>query len=143
MLARPTGGIPSMAHRAPRPEVFVSATSGDLGPCRQFIRDGLLAIGCTPVEQGSFPPDARTVRAMLRARLAECDAMIHVVGMRYGAEPSERAPGEPRRSYTQLEVDVARELGLPVYVFVCGPDFPYADCEPEPEELQELQRAHR
>jgi uncharacterized small protein (DUF1192 family) len=122
--------------KTPRPEVFISATSQDLGACRQMI-------GCTPVEQTNFAPDSRSVREMLRRILAHCDAVVHVVGLRYGAEPQVRTDGEPRRSYTQLEYDMARELGIPVYVFLCGAGFPYAPCEPESELLQELQLLHR
>ena len=44
--------------------------------------------------------------------------MIHIAGRCYGAEPCERPAEAPRRSYTQLEYDLARELGKPVYVFV-------------------------
>ncbi|MCA9002675.1 MAG: DUF4062 domain-containing protein, partial [Planctomycetes bacterium] len=98
-------------HHAARPSIFISATSGDLRECRQLIKEALLTIGCIPVEQTNFPPDARTVREMLHARLAECQAVVHVAGLRYGAEPQERAAAEARRSYTQMEYDIAREMG--------------------------------
>ena len=126
-----------------RPVIFVSATSRDLSSCRQMIKEALLTLGCVPVEQRNFPPSAGSVRRMLRERLRTCQAVIHVAGEVYGSEPDERSPGEPRRSYTQLEFDMARELGLPVYVFVCVGGFPYDPHDPEPEELRELQRAHR
>ena len=127
----------------PRPEIFVSTTSTDLHSCRQRISDGLLTLGCVPVVQEYFPPDTHTVRVMLREKISACDAVIHLAGECYGAEPHERAPGEPRRSYTQLEYDLARELQKPVYIFVCGEGFPYDPHPPEPEELRALQRAHR
>ena len=59
-----------------RPEIFVSATSQDLRTCRQLIKEALLTLGCVPVEQTNFPPDARTVREMLRVKIAACDAVI-------------------------------------------------------------------
>lgn len=126
-----------------RPEIFVSTTSTDLRSCRQRIRDGLLTLGCVPVVQDNFPPDTHTVREMLREKIATCDAVVHLAGECYGAEPHQRAPGEPRRSYTQLEYDLARELQKPVYVFVCGEGFPYDPHPPEAEELRTLQQAHR
>ena len=126
-----------------RPEIFISATSKDLASCRQLVRDALLTLGCVPVTQDHFAPDARTVREMLRVRIAACDAVIHLAGECYGAEPFERAPNEPRRSYTQMEYDMARELKKPVYTFICAPDFPYEAHEPEPAELRALQDAHR
>jgi len=126
-----------------RPEVFISATSLDLRTCRQLIKEALLTLGCVPVEQTNFPPDARTVREMLRVKIAACDAVVHVAGEVYGAEPGERDPAEPRRSYTQLEYELAAELGKPVYVFVCGAGFPYDEHLPEDAERQALQQQHR
>lgn len=126
-----------------RPEVFISATSADLRSCREMIKQALLTLQCVPVEQTNFPPDYRTVRDMLRAKIAACDAVIHVAGVVYGAEPKERAPGEPRRSYTQLEYALARELKKPLYVFVCGEDFAYDEYAPEDDEKRALQQAHR
>jgi N6-adenosine-specific RNA methylase IME4 len=126
-----------------RPEIFVSATSQDLRTCRQLIKEALLTLGCVPVEQTNFPPDARTVREMLRAKITACDAVVHVAGEVYGAEPSARDPAEPRRSYTQLEYELATEFGKPVYVFVCGTGFPYDEHSPEDAERQALQQQHR
>ena len=108
-----------------------------------MIKNALLTLGCMPVEQTNFPPDSRTVREMLSAKIGGCNAVIHVAGEVHGAEPQEREPGSPRRSYTQMEYDIARELGKPVYVFVCGDGFPYDAHEPEPAELQALQAEHR
>lgn len=126
-----------------RPEVFVSATSSDLRTCRQLVKEALLTLGCVPVEQTNFPPDHRTVREMLRAKIAASDAVIHIAGICFGAEPLTRGPKEPRRSYTQLEFDLARELRKPLYVFVCSEDFAY-DPHPAEDELhRELQLAHR
>ena len=126
-----------------RPEVFISATSGDLRTCRQLVKESLLTLGCTPVEQTNFPPSATTVREMLRQKLHASDAVVHIAGVHYGAEPVECSPGEPRRSYTQLEYDLARELRKPVYVFICGADFPYDPAPPEDDEKRGLQLAHR
>ena len=126
-----------------RPEIFISATSSDLRSARQIVRDGLLSLGCLPMVQEHFPPDARTVRAMLRARLAECDAVVHIAGECFGAEPALENPDAPRRSYTQLEYDLARELRKPLYVFLCAERFPYDAHPAEPAAARELQQVHR
>jgi hypothetical protein len=78
-----------------RPEVFISATSKDLRGCRQVIKESLLTMGCTPVEQTNFAPDGGDVKKMLHRILAHCDAVIHVAGLRYGAEPQTAAPRKP------------------------------------------------
>ncbi|NOS87373.1 MAG: tetratricopeptide repeat protein, partial [Methylococcaceae bacterium] len=132
-----------------RPNVFISATSGDLRTVRGIVKDALLTIGCHPVEQTNFPPDYRTVHDMLYGKISACQALVHIVGLRYGAEP--QPLHNPRRSYTQLEYDIARDLQrkrgdkrFRVYVFVCAEGFPYDD-EPDEEdaEKRELQQQHR
>ena len=84
------------------PKVFISAVSGDLRGIRQIVKEALLTIHCHPVEQTNFAPDWRTVGAMLRGRIEDCQALIHIAGMRYGAEPDPATlpPGAARRSYT-------------------------------------------
>lgn len=126
-----------------RPDIFISATSADLRSCRQLVKEALLTLGCVPVEQGNFPPDYRSVREMLRARIAACDAVVHLAGACYGAEPREREVHQPRRSYTQMEYDLARELRKPLYIFICGDNFPYDEYAAEDAAKQELQQAHR
>ena len=125
------------------PRIFVGATSKDLISGRAIVTQALLMRDCMPVVQDQFPPDTRTIRAMLRRRIKDCDAVIHLVGECYGAEPRVREKGEPRRSYTQMEYDMARELKKPVYRFVCAPCFPYDFHAPEPADLRALQDQHR
>jgi formylglycine-generating enzyme required for sulfatase activity len=129
--------------KAPILEVFVSATSADLAPCRDIARRVLTSYRYFPVEQSDFAPDYRTVREMLYENIRGCEAMIHIVGECYGMEPLTRAASERRRSYTQLEHEIARELGLPIIRFICAPDFPYATHSPETPEKQALQQAYR
>lgn len=131
---------------ASRPEIFISAATSDLGTCRQLIKEALLTLHYAPVEQTNFPPDAKRVQEKLREKIAACHAVIHVAGIAYGAEPVERQTDESdtrRHSFTQMEYDIARALGKPVYVFVCGEDFPYDKHEPEDIERHALQQAHR
>ena len=125
--------------------VFVSATSKDLGTVRELVKQALLTMGCMPVEQTNFPPDYRSVQEMIEHKIADCEAVIHIVGLRYGAEPdpSTLPEGAARRSYTQMEADIARQVGKKLYLFVCREDFPYDDAPPEGEDLQALQRAYR
>ena len=129
----------------PTARVFISATSGDLGTVREIVKQGLLTMRCLPVEQTNFAPDYRSVAGMLEERVRGCEAVVHFVGLRYGAEadPATLPPGVGRRSYTQLEADIARRLGKKLFVFVCPEDFPYDACEPEPEDKAALQRAYR
>ena len=123
--------------------MFVSATSRDLGTARRAVFDALTTLGIQGVEQTHFPPDHRTIREILRANIAGCDAVVHVAGRVYGGEP-DPTHGEPRRSYTQLEVEIADSLDkpVPVYVFLTADGFPFDDHPPESDELVQLQRDH-
>jgi len=128
----------------PVPRIFVSATSRDLRTARTLVSEGLRRMECLPIVQDDFPPDYKSVREMLRSKIGDCDAVVHLAGFYYGAEP-QPAPEDPekRRSFTQLEYEIAVELGLPCYVFLCGENFPFDEHEPEPEEKRKLQLAHR
>jgi tetratricopeptide (TPR) repeat protein len=140
--------------------VFVSATSGDLRSVRQVVKEALLTIDCHPVEQTNFGPDWRTVQEMLTEKIEGCHALIHIAGFRYGAEPDPATlpAGTPRRSYTQIEYSIGRELQtnrgeqhFRVYTFVCSTDFPYdepiiregGELPKEADDVLALQRVHR
>ena len=126
--------------------VFISAVTRELGSIRKFVKKALEDNDYHVyhvIEQDNFPPDYREVTEMIRKRIDSCDAVIHIAGFCYGYEPTQRPPGSPRRSYTQLEYDIAIELGKPVYIFLTGEGFPSDSPDPEPSELQDLQKTHR
>src|SRR5215471_12154621 len=127
------------------PVVFISSTSRDLKTVRETTKQALLTMGCMPIEQSNFPPDYRSVRQMVADKIAGCEAVIQIVGLRYGREPdpSTLPEGAVRLSYTQMEADIARQLNKELYLFVCTEDFPYDDAPPENEELRKLQTAYR
>jgi tetratricopeptide (TPR) repeat protein len=123
--------------------VFVSAVSRELGTIRKLVKKALEDSGYHAVEQDNFPLDYRELIDKLRNQIASCDAIIHIAGRCFGAEPCQRPEGAPRRSYTQLEYDLARELGKPVYVFLTGEGFPADPHEAEDEEKIHLQETHQ
>src|SRR5262245_16850700 len=125
-----------------RKDVFISATSGDLGSYREVAKQALLDIGAHPVEQENFPTTHRELQQMLARLLDPCDAVLHIVGFRYGAEPRPE-PGQPRRSHTQWEYHRALDARKPLYVFLASKDCPFDPSEPEDEERQGMQREHR
>lgn len=67
-------------------KVFISATSTDLGGTRQVVKDALLTIGCYPFEQTTLTSDWRNLAEMLRGIMSDCQALIHIARLRYGAE---------------------------------------------------------
>ncbi len=124
------------------PQIFISATSHDLGSYRRAVSEILVTLKALPVVQDHFGPDSRSVVEMIRDKVEGCDAAICLVGPCYGREPREQAPGSPRRSYTQLEYETAVELKKPVFVFVAADDCPLDHPVDEPDELRGLQLEH-
>ena len=123
------------------PRIFISATSRDLGSVRRDVKDRLITLGYLPVEQEHFGLHPGTIRSLLREKIERCDAVLHIVGQLYGTAPPPEGP--ERRSYTQIEYDLAREFGRPLYLLVCDENFPFDPHEPEGAEESSRQRAHR
>jgi hypothetical protein len=94
-----------------RPTIFISGVSHEFGSFRDAMENEIEMKGCFAENQPGFSPDYRTVEEMLRRRLHDSGAVIHIVGFRFGAEANQRPAGALRRSYTQMEFDIAR---LPV-----------------------------
>src|SRR5688572_9991029 len=102
----------------PRPTIFLSGVSHEFGSFRDAVELEIQKKGCFVENQPSFATDYRTIEAMLRQKLSEADAVIHIAGFRYGAEPQQRPADKLRRSYSQMEFDIARQLEKPLYVFL-------------------------
>ena len=97
-------------------------------------------MGCEPVEDAGSEPDRATAETMLRAKMGECQALIHIAGARYGAEPDPATlpAGVKRQSFAQLEYAISRELQAEhgeerfrVFTFVCPASFPFDQTEPD------------
>ena len=130
-----------------RPTIFVSGVSKEFASFRDAVEIEIKKKGCFAENQPNFSPDYHTVEEMLRNKLRESDAVIHLAGFRFGAEPATRPEGSQRRSYTQMEFDIARELGIPVYLFLSTKenvrDKPRTELPAEDDEAVALQLAHR
>jgi tetratricopeptide (TPR) repeat protein len=127
-----------------RPTIFISGVSSEFGSFRDAVEVEVQKKDCFPLNQPSFRTDYRTIEEILRRNIGEADAVIHIVGFRFGLEPKDRPLGKPRRSYTQMEYDIARELEKPVFVFLSA-DANVRDSEEQPEDAEavDLQLAHR
>ena len=129
-----------------RPTIFLSSVSSEFASFRDAAEIEIQKKGCFPLNEPSFGVDYREIEDLLRRHLSEADAMIHIVGFRYGSEPKGRPADKPRRSYTQMEYDIARELNIPVYVFLSADANvrdPYPGEQPEDAEAIQLQLSYR
>jgi hypothetical protein len=118
-----------------RPTIFISGVSHEFGSFRDAVENEIEKKGCFAENQTGFSPDYGAVEEMLRRRLHDSDAVIHIAGFRFGAEPNQRPANALRRSYTQMEFDIARELQKPVYGFLSTE--PSVRQPPKPDEQPE------
>jgi tetratricopeptide (TPR) repeat protein len=129
----------------PRTTIFLSGVSHEFGSFRDAVEVEIQKKGCFADNEPGFAPDHRTAEEVLRRRISDCDAVIHLVGFRFGTEPGPASV--LRRSYTQMEFHIAREMHKPVYVFLSNDaslrDPPKPDEAPEGADLVALQLAHR
>jgi hypothetical protein len=130
-----------------RPTIFLSGVSRELASFRGAVENEVQMKGCFAENQPSFSPDYREVEAMLTERIKEADAVVCIVGFLFGAEPKQRPEGVPRRSYTQMEWDVAKKLGKPIFRFLSATadirDPKQDDEIPDDAEATALQIVHR
>ncbi|HSJ01341.1 MAG TPA: DUF4062 domain-containing protein, partial [Verrucomicrobium sp.] len=126
-----------------RPEIYISAASLDLGIAVNLVRSEVLQIGATPVHVDAYPGEWGAAWSLMEHHISKCDAFIHLAGDCFGSQPENRPAAEPCRSYTQMELAMAKSLGKPVFPFVCGPDFPLLSHPEESLELHQLQKSHR
>jgi len=135
---------------SPTPRVFVSSTSSDLRSARKVVNEALTRIGCLPIEESIFSTDYGIVVEMLERRISKCNAVVHIVGRDYGGEPNpDTLPdGRSRRSWAQIEYDIAVKQDMPLYLFVCSDSYPFDEVQSEANSscenvCMELQAAHR
>ena len=128
-----------------KPKVFISGTSRDLRSYRAVVTAWAEQRGYEPVVQDYFSvqSDYGTVVQLLRDKLAPCDAVIHLAGMFYGFEPTNRPSGEICRSYTQLEYELGKELRRQVFRFIAREDYKPDNELTQTDEQAKLQKLHR
>ncbi len=125
--------------------IFVSATNRGLKSFRLLASQSLRKRGYDVDDEAIFNLTWVEITERLEQRIAACDAVVCLIGVAYGGEPSEQPPDEPRRSYSQLEYLLALKLGKPVYRLMAGEKTPFdADAlEPESDEFRRVQNEFR
>jgi len=123
--------------------IFVSATTRDLGSYRLLASQSLRKRGYVVDDQAVFNLTYLEIAEKLEQRIADCDAVVCLIGFVYGGEPSNRPPDQPRRSYTQWEYFLARKLKKPVYLLLANQETAFDPYDREPEELRQLQDHYR
>lgn len=124
-----------------RPVIYVSISDES---SRAYIREmgarflPVVCDFCFVDEPGSRQAEASKV---MRAKMGACDAVVHLVGAFFGRGPEDPGGGGGRRSFAQMEFDLAVELAKPLHIALLEGDL--AEPTDEPKTLRLLQERHR
>jgi Domain of unknown function (DUF4062) len=100
------------------PAIFLSSTFYDLRQIRADVAafvEQQLGYRLLAAEAASFPvdPSIDTIENCRRVVESDADVLVLLIGSRYGSIPSGLS-----RSITNIEYDIARANGLPIFAFV-------------------------
>lgn len=102
------------------PRVFVSSTFEDLADYRDAVRDAIAAAGAVPILIEQEAAQGTTITETIGRLLKEADAVLLLVGHRYGAlEP------RTRKSWVEMEYEAAKRLKKPLLAFMAAEDAPW------------------
>ncbi len=93
-------------------QVFISSTYSDLKEERRKILDVLLKTDCIPAGMEAFVASDIEQFDVIKKVIELCDYYILIIGKRYGSINEKTG-----LSYTEMEYDFAKQLGIPILVF--------------------------
>jgi hypothetical protein len=102
-------------------DIFLSSTSADLKEYRGKVTEMIGRMRQTTIRMETFGAQPSKPLATCREEVRQCDALIVIVGHRYGWVPSKKEGGDGAKSITWWEVKWALEAGKPVYAFLIDP----------------------
>src|SRR2546430_682004 len=98
------------------PKVFLSSTFLEMEEYRKAAAEAIDQYGYQCIRMETFPASDRAIVDFCRARVAECDIFVLILGQFYGTPIPNRDI-----SYTEDEFDAAVDLKKPCLVFVPAP----------------------
>ena len=114
-------------------KVFISSTFVDLRDYRDKAADTVIQYGGQVLAMEYFGAQPKEPKAVCDQEIKDCDIFIGIYAHRYGFVPD----GE-EKSITQLEYELARELGKPRLCFIVDEDHPWPPKFIESDKADEL-----
>jgi tetratricopeptide (TPR) repeat protein len=109
--------------------IFIASPAIDVVSYRDKVRDAVLLLENLPM--------AMETSSAQSGKSSEADAVICIVGHRYGYIPPPELGGDGERSITWLEVAEARRAGKPVFAFLVDPKAPWTELKEQDRLLSE------
>lgn len=110
-------------------KVFLSSTARDLGPHREAVAQAIARLGFQCVRMEDFGARDREADDFCRARVAESDIFVGLIGHLFGSSP----PGL-EVSFTEREHEAAVDSGVPRLLFLASDDLPLPPSLREPDD---------
>lgn len=110
--------------RSPPLKIFVSSTS-DLAQWRAKVSEHVASLEQLPIKMETFSASPGTPLRTCRDHVRRCDALVVLVGHRYGWIPTKEDGGDGATSITWWEVRWAVEAKKPVFAFLVDPAAPW------------------
>ncbi len=119
-----------------RSKIFVSSAYVDLREARQIAIKTVLELGHLPIAMEHFPSSSQTSWELIASTVRSADYMILILGGRYGTVAGDGL------SFTQREIELAKELRIPILSFVHGApgDLPAKIQDIDPRSREHLAR---
>jgi hypothetical protein len=114
-------------------KVFISSTYVDLIEYRRKAIEVVNRYKCIPLAMEHFGARTEDATTVCEKEIRECDIFIGIYAHRYGFIPK----GE-KKSITQLEYELAKELGKDCLCFIMDKDFPWPFSAIEMDKYAEL-----
>jgi tetratricopeptide (TPR) repeat protein len=101
-------------------KVFISSTYIDLKDYRQVAIEVVNRYKCTPLAMEFFMAQPGEPTKVAKKEVEECDIFVGIYAHRYGSIPRRQ-----KKSITQQEYELAKELGKDCLCFIVAKDFPW------------------
>src|SRR4051812_733796 len=101
--------------------IFLSSTSRDLEPHRAKVREMVVRLKQATICMETFGARATKPLQTCREEVQHADALVVIVGHRYGWVPGVEDEGDGEKSITWWEVCWALEARKPVYAYLVDP----------------------
>ena len=112
-------------------QVFISSTYADLKEERRKILDILLMADCIPAGMEAFVASDVEQFEVIKKVIELCDYYILIIGKRYGSISEQTG-----MSYTEMEYEYAKALGIPVLVFALDESIDVPEEKRETEQVK-------
>ncbi len=106
--------------KEPRAQVFISSTFNDLKEQRKAIAEAIVMAGAIPIAFESFTARDESIHEVVREAVEHSDAIVMLIGHRYGAIESQSGVG-----WLEHEYDFAISRSKPLLVFMAADDAPW------------------